>query len=163
MRWQQLDYQTRSKLWASCRTKGLEMEMEMGKSNFSTCNNEGFRWHLYADSVCVSTCLHPTWQSTLLVLTVMILLPWLPRVRICSWNLLQITPNHDLFIKSVNHKDKLYLEQKSWRTLVKIRCIIQKVLLFGFPEVIQSTRPHHGLLALKTLNHVSKLEKKKTF
>lgn len=37
-----------------------------------------------------------------------------------------------------------YVEQEGWRTLVKIRCIIQIVLLFGFPEIIQLTGPIGG-------------------
>lgn len=31
------------------------------------------------------------------------------------------------------------VEQESWRTLVKIRCIIQVVVLFIFPAVIKAT------------------------
>lgn len=51
-----------------------------------------------------------------------------------------------MYSENLAHHKCKQCEQEPWRTLVKIRCITQVVLLFGFPAVpvIQSSSPPPG-------------------
>lgn len=75
--------------------------------------------------------------------------------RLAAWHRDEFTPMapqapqaaHGIYCEwslTVSHKHELYLELERGTTLVKIRCIIQMVLLFGFREVIQSTGSIRG-------------------